>query len=277
MRSTKNARWVWGSFALAVSVLVFVVPFAFIALNAAKTREEAQLFSFSWPQHFQAWDNLVAVFEANEFMILRAFTNSIALTVFSVTILVLFAAMASWIIERRGGVAAKLANGLVLIGLMIPPALVPTIFLLQALGIYGTFPSMVLVEIAFNTSFTIMIFRSFISTIPRELDEAAIIDGAGSLQLFFLIVFPLLRPILVTAIILNSVFVFNDFVNPLYFLPGEGTETVQVTLYNFSSQYLTDYNLLFMDILVITIPMVIMFAIFNKRIVAGMTAGAVKG
>ena len=210
-------------------------------------------------------------------MIFRAFGNSIALTVFSVTILVLFAAMASWIIERRGGVVAKLANALVLVGLMIPPALVPTIFLLQSIGIYGTFPSMVLVEIAFNTSFTIMIFRSFISTIPRELDEAAIIDGANSRQLFFAIVFPLLKPVVVTTVILNSVFVFNDFVNPLYFLPGEGSETVQLTLYTFSSQYLTEYNLLFMDILVITIPMVILFAIFNNRIVAGMTSGSVKG
>jgi raffinose/stachyose/melibiose transport system permease protein len=277
MTSAKISRWVWGGIALAASILIFVVPFAFIVLNASKTREEAQLFSFSWPERFQAWENFIAVLQANDFMIFRAFGNSIALTVFSVTILVLFAAMASWIIERRGGVVAKLANALVLVGLMIPPALVPTIFLLQSIGIYGTFPSMVLVEIAFNTSFTIMIFRSFISTIPRELDEAAIIDGANSIQLFFAIVFTLLRPILVTAIILNSVFVFNDFVNPLYFLPGEGTETVQVTLYNFSSQYLTDYNLLFMDILIITIPMVVMFAIFNKRIVAGMTAGAVKG
>mgnify|MGYP000668010505 CR=1 FL=1 len=81
----------------------------------------------------------------------------------------------------------------------------------------------------------------------------------------------------VTVIVVQSVAVFNDFTNPLYFLPGEGTETVQLTLFNFQSQYLTSYNLLFTDILLITIPMVILFAIFNKRIVAGMTAGSVKG
>lgn len=277
LKNHKITNWIWGVVALIIAVVVFVVPFGFIVLNASKTSEEAQLFSFSLPKHFQAWENLIQVFQANDFMIFRAFGNSILLTVLSVGILVILAAMASWIVERRGGIVAKIANSLVLIGLMVPPAVVPTIFLLQSAGIYGTFPSMVLIEIAFSASFTIMIFRSFIATIPKELDEAAIIDGANGFQLFFRIVFPLLSPILITAIILNSVFVFNDFVNPLYFLPGEGSETVQLTLYNFSSQYRTSYNLLFMDILVITIPLVIMFAIFNKRIVAGMTAGAVKG
>jgi raffinose/stachyose/melibiose transport system permease protein len=122
-----------------------------------------------------------------------------------------------------------------------------------------------------------MIFRAFISSIPRELDEAAIIDGANPMQLFFRVVFPLLKSVIVTAVILNSVFVFNDFVNPLYYLNGPGNETVQLTLFNFNGQYVSHYNLLFMDILLVTVPMVIMFAIFNKRIVAGMTSGAVKG
>jgi raffinose/stachyose/melibiose transport system permease protein len=165
----------------------------------------------------------------------------------------------------------------VLAGLIIPPSIVPTIFLLQSLGIYGTFPSLVGIEIAYGASFCIMMFRAFIASIPRELDEAAVIDGAKPLRVYFSVIFPMLRSVTITAIILNSVFIFNDFTNPLYFLPGEGTETVQLTLFNFQSQYLTSYNLLFTDILLITIPMVILFAIFNKRIVAGMTAGSVKG
>jgi raffinose/stachyose/melibiose transport system permease protein len=126
-------------------------------------------------------------------------------------------------------------------------------------------------------SFCILLFRAFISTIPRELDEAATIDGAGPMRVFFSVIFPLLRSVTVTVIVIQSVVVFNDFVNPLYFLPGDENATVQLTLFNFQSQFNTQYNLLFADILLITIPPLIMFMFFNRKIVAGMSAGSVKG
>jgi raffinose/stachyose/melibiose transport system permease protein len=138
-------------------------------------------------------------------------------------------------------------------------------------------PGLIMIEVAFGLSFCVLLFRAFIATIPRELDEAAVIDGAGPLRLFFRVILPLLRSVIVTVVVVQSVFIFNDFVNPLYFLPGDQNATVQLTLFNFSSQYSTQYNLLFMDILLITIPPLIMFLFFNRRIVAGMTAGAVKG
>lgn len=274
-RNVKN--WIWGLVALAVAAVVFLVPFAFIFVTASKSVQEALTLNFDLPKKWMFVDNLVQVVQAQDFMLIRAFGNSILLTVCSVSILVVLSAMMAWIIDRRPGKIAKIANAMILAGLMIPPAVVPTIFLLQSLHIYGTFPSLVLIEVAYSTSFTVMIFRAFISSIPRELDEAAIIDGANPIQLFFRVVFPLLKSVIVTAVILNSVFVFNDFVNPLYYLNGPGNETVQLTLFNFNGQYVSHYNLLFMDILLVTVPMVIMFAIFNKRIVAGMTAGAVKG
>jgi raffinose/stachyose/melibiose transport system permease protein len=95
------------------------------------------------------------------------------------------------------------------------------------------------------------------------------------LRLFFRVVLPLLRPVIVTVIVVQSVVIFNDFVNPLYFLPDN--PTVQLTLFNFQDQFSTEYNLLFMDILLITIPPLIVFLFFNRQIVAGMTSGAVKG
>jgi len=148
---------------------------------------------------------------------------------------------------------------------------------MQGLGIFKTMHGLVLIEIAFGLSFTIVLFRAFISSIPKELDEAAIIDGAGPIRLFFQVIFPLLKGVIVTAVILQSIFVFNDFQNPLYFLPGDENVTVQLTLFNFQSQFLTKFNLLFMNIFLITLPLLILFVVFNKRIVAGMTAGAVKG
>lgn len=270
-------KYLAGIIGVAIAVVVFIVPFTFIFLTASKWRTESGLLEFSLPSTWAFTDNLIAVIEYNDFVILRAFWNSTLLTVFSVAILTILAAMAAWVIARRNTRLSRVVNYVILAGLMIPPAVVPTIFLLQGLGIYATFPSMVLLEIAFNTSFTVMIFRAFIGSIPREIDEAAILDGASPLRLFFSVIFPLLRSVMFTAIILNSVFVFNDFVNPLYFLPGDENVTVQLTLFNFQSQFLTRFNWLFMNILLITIPMIVLFAFFNKRIVAGMTAGAVKG
>jgi raffinose/stachyose/melibiose transport system permease protein len=91
------------------------------------------------------------------------------------------------------------------------------------------------------------------------------------------VIFPLMRSVVVTVIVVQSVVIFNDFVNPLYFLPGDENATVQLTLYNFQSQFTTQWNLLFMNILIITIPPLIMFLFFNRKLVAGLTAGAVKG
>jgi len=270
-------KYLAGIIGVAIAVVIFIVPFTFIFLTASKWRTESGLLEFSLPSTWAFTDNLIAVIQYNDFVILRAFWNSTVLTVTSVAIVTILAAMAAWVIARRNTRLSRAVNYLILAGLMIPPAVVPTIFLLQGLGIYATFPSMVLLEVAFNTSFTVMIFRAFIGSIPREIDEAAILDGASPLRLFFSVIFPLLRSVMFTAIILNSVFVFNDFVNPLYFLPGDENVTVQLTLFNFQDQFLTRFNWLFMNILLITIPMIVLFAFFNRRIVAGMTAGSVKG
>ena len=164
-----------------------------------------------------------------------------------------------------------------LAGLVIPPAIVPTIFVLQSLGLFKTLFGLILVEVAFTMPFAILIFRAFMSAIPRELDEAAIIDGAGPVTLFRRVTFPLLRPAIITVIVVASVAIYNDFVNPLYFLPGNDNVTAQLTLFSFQSQFSTRWQLLFTDVLLITIPPLIMFMFFQRQIVSGMTAGAVKG
>ena len=116
------------------------------------------------------------------------------------------------------------------------------------------------------------------STIPRELDEAAIIDGAGPLRLFFWVIFPLLRPVVITVIVVVSRWRSTTTSSTRSTsCPATENATVQLTLFNFQSQFSTRWNLLFMDVLLITIPPLIMFIFFNRQIVAGMTAGAVKG
>lgn len=270
-------RYGLGVLAIAVTVVLFIVPLAFMALTAVKDRREAAKLDFSWPTSFHFLENFQDVLSARKFMLVTAFINSTVLTVVSVTILVVLAAMVAWVLQRRRSRWNGLANFLILSGLIIPPAVVPTIWVLQSMGLFKTLPGLILIEVAFHLSFCVMLFRAFISSIPRELDEAAVIDGCGPVRLFFRVIFPLLRSVIVTVIVVQSVAVFNDFQNPLYFLPGDANATVQLTLFNFQSQFATSYNLLFMNILLITIPPFIMYLFFNRQIVAGMTAGAVKG
>jgi raffinose/stachyose/melibiose transport system permease protein len=274
---TRTSRYVIGAIAILVSIVVFLVPFAFIVLTAVKGREQAALLDFSWPEVFPIVENVREVFAARDSMLVTAFINSTIITVASVSMLVVFGAMVGFVLQRRPSRWTGFINFLVLAGLIIPPAVVPTIWVLQGLGLFRTKTGLTLIEVAFGLSFSVLLFQAFVATIPRELDEAAIVDGAGPLRLFFQVILPLMRSVVVTVIVVQSVVVFNDFVNPLYFLPGDENATVQLTLYNFQSQFTTQWNLLFMNILLITIPPLIMFLFFNNKIVAGLTAGAIKG
>ena len=274
---TAVRRYAVGILAIAATVVVFIIPLLFMVLQAVKDRKEAAKLEFTWPTNFQFVENFTQVLSARKFMLVTAFINSTILTVASVAILVVLAAMVAWVLQRRKSRWNGVANFLILSGLIIPPAIVPTIWVLQGIGLFKTLPGLILIEVAFGLSFCVMLFRAFIASIPKELDEAAVIDGCGPVRLFFRVIFPLLRSVIVTVIVVQSVAIFNDFQHPLYFLPGDANATVQLTLFNFQSQFTTNYNLLFMNILLITIPPFVMYLFFNRQIVAGMTAGAVKG
>jgi raffinose/stachyose/melibiose transport system permease protein len=262
---------------VALFAVVFLIPFAFIVLTAAKSQAEASQFDFSLPVHWQLFQNLWDAIRNRNYLLIAAFINSTIITVASVTVMVVLSAMVAYVLQRRPSRWTKVVDALILSGLIIPPAIVPTVYVLQKLELFKTLQGLILVEIAYGMAFCILLFRAFIATIPREIDEAAIIDGAGPLRLFFKVIFPLLRSVTSTVIVTQSVFVFNDFTNPLYFLPGDENATVQLTLFNYQSQFNTQYHLLFADILLITIPPLIMFMFFNRKIVAGLTSGAVKG
>ena len=277
MEKKRTARSLIGDVVgLIVCFFVFIIPFLFMVINSLKERREANRLSLSLPESV-AWDNFVEVFQTNNYQILTAFKNSIILTVGAVLLLIIFSSMAGYVIQRRNDRPVKIASTIIMTGLMIPAAVLPTIWVMQTLHIYKTMPGMILVEVALQTPFTIMLYRGFMSTIPIELEEAAYIDGCNPFQVFRMIIFPLLKPVTSTVIILDAVTIFNDFTNPLYFFPGNDNATVQVTLYNYMGQFSSAYNLLFADVLIITVPMLIIFLIFNNKIVDGMVAGSVKG
>ena len=262
---------------LLIIGILFLVPFAFILLTASKPGPEAALFQFSWPSQFLLGENIWEVLTFGDNRMLLALWNSTLLTVFSVLLVVLLSALVAYVMQRRLDGMAAIASTVMLLGLIVPPAVVPTIFLLQWLGIYKTLFGLIMIEVALQMPFAILVFRAFMGSIPRELDEAAIIDGASPLQVFFSVILPLLRPAIVTVVVITAVTVYNDFTLPLYFLPGSQNVTVQLTLYTFISQFSSQWHLLFADVVVITIPPLIMFIFFQRQIVSGLTAGAVRG
>lgn len=264
------------AFAVLVTVVAFLIPFSYIIVTSLKTPGEASQMSLALPAKALFLENYGEVLRAQNGMVLRAFFNSTLITALSIVGIIAVCSMAGYVLERRTSKASGLISFLVLAGLMIPPSVVTTIWVLKGVGLYKSIPGIVLIEIALSFPFSAMLYRGFMVSIPKELDEAALIDGCDGLGLFAKIIFPLLKPVTATVIVLSAVGIFNDFTNPLYFLPGAKNATVQLTLYNFMGMYLTKWNLLFADVVLISLPPLGLFIFFNRQIVAGMTAGAVK-
>jgi raffinose/stachyose/melibiose transport system permease protein len=255
--------------------IIFIVPFVYILLMASKSSKEAALLRFSLPAQNLFFQNLKEVVAYGDYRMFRALLNSTLLTIGSVALIVVFSALFAFVAQRKNDKTASLLMSLLIIGLMIPPAVVPTIFLLQNMHIYKTMFGMIMIDLALFMPFATMIFRTAMSTIPRDLDEASFLDGASPLTIFFQVILPLLKPAIVTVVVTTSVNIFNDFVGPLYFLPGAKNITAPLTLYSFMSQFSTQWNLLFANVVSI-IPLII-FIFFQRQLVAGMMGGAVKG
>lgn len=257
--------------------IIFIVPFVYIILMAAKSSKEAALLRFSLPAQNLFFQNLKEVVAYGDYRMFRALLNSTLLTVGSVALIVVFSALFAFVAQRKNDKSASILMSLLIVGLMIPPAVVPTIFLLQNLKIYKTMFGMIMIDVALFMPFATMIFRTAMSSIPRDLDEASYLDGASPLTIFFQVILPLLKPAIVTVVVTTSVNIFNDFVGPLYFLPGAKNITAPLTLYSFMSQFSTQWNLLFANVVVVSIIPLIIFIFFQRQLVAGMMGGAVKG
>ncbi len=274
-------RSVWSILGEVLAILVtgitHWVVYYFAIINACKTRAEAAQLNLKLPKEWAFIDNLKYVWNFNNRVFLRSFFNSVTITVLSIIMVIFVASMAAWIMQRRGGFITKWSDKIVLAGLTTPLAVVPTFWVLRTLHLNNTIPGIVLVEVALIFPFSCMLYKDFCNNLPREIDEAAIIDGCGPLQLFFRVAFPLMKPITSAIIILRSLVVYNDFTNPMYFLQGSKSSTVQLTIYLFQSTFVTDYGRLFTAVLLVCIPPVLLFLLLNKQIMEGVTMGAVKG
>jgi raffinose/stachyose/melibiose transport system permease protein len=185
-KSKVKYRSIWADFfGVIATIIVFVLPFYFLVVNAAKSKEDSFRLNMSPPKDWQLWENFKTVITDNDWMVLRSTWNSLVMTIGSVFFLIIISGMTGYVMHRKRNRISAIGNILVLTALVVPPAIVPTIFVLQKLGLYKTMTGMIAIQVAYGLAFAVLIFRNFMSTIPREIDEAAMIDGCTGWGLYF--------------------------------------------------------------------------------------------
>lgn len=254
--------------------LVILIPVAMLLLNSVKNVTESASMSLKLPTSFH-FDNFVTVFKDGN--ILRSFWNSLLISSLTSVITIITSSMAAFVMTRNRTRLNRYIYVLFLVGLIVPMNYITTMKVLQLLHIINTFTGIILLYSATFIPFTVFLFYGFVSGIPKELDESAVIDGSSGGGLFFRIIFPLMKPVSVTALIINFLNCWNDFVLPLYFLNSSGKWGMIMTMYNYFSQYISSWNLVSAAMLINLVPILVVYVLGQKYIISGMTAGAVKG
>jgi raffinose/stachyose/melibiose transport system permease protein len=207
-----------------------------------------------------------------------AISNSLVVTVVSVTVLVVVSSMAAYLLARRTSALSKGVFALVMLGLLLPfqLGLIPLYLTVRDLGLLGSVWSLVLFHSGLQIPLSIFLYVGFIRALPRDYEEAALIDGSTPFQAFRHVVFPLLRPITGTVIIINTVLIWNDFLTPLLYLSGSTQQTIPVAIYSFVGQYITRWEFVFAGLVIGIAPVLVAYFALQKHVIRGF-AGGLKG
>lgn len=257
----------------ALLSFIILLPIYFIVINSLKTVEESRFLDFSLPAVFQ-WKNYIDVIKAGN--LVRAFGNSMLMAGVSSFIAVMVSSMAAYAVSRRRTKVHNFFYMYFFMGLIAPVNYVTTIFTLKFLHIQNTYTGIILAFATYGIPFLVFLYYGFFESIPQEMDEAAVIDGCTPFQLFFRVVFPLLKPATITGVVLNFLGAWNDFVTPLYLLSDSDKMGMTNSIYRFFGEHFNDWHMIFADIVLTVLPILIIYLVGQKYIVSG-TAGAVKG
>ncbi len=253
---------------------ILIIPLLLILINSFKTSIAASDMNLLLPSEWR-FDNFLVVIEKGKLD--TAFLNSMIYSVGSVTLCTFLASLASFVLSRRRKRASKLLYLFFVLGITMPINFVSLMKVMQVLHLYNTRFGVILLYAALQMPFTIFLTYGFISKIPRDIDEAAVLDGCTPLRLFFSVILPLLKPVLITVMVLTFLNTWNEFVLPLYFTGSTEKWPMTLAVYNFFGIYFKDWNLICADIVLTSVPVIIVYFLGQKYIVSGMTSGAVKG
>jgi raffinose/stachyose/melibiose transport system permease protein len=206
-----------------------------------------------------------------------SFFNSLVYATGSTLIGTLLAAMAAFVLSRDRSRLNRFLYFFIILGIALPANYFTLTKVMQVTTLINTRAGMILLYAAGQIPFAVFLIYGFLETVPRELDEAAVIDGCGPLQLFFRIIIPLLTPVLVTVAVLSFLGAWNNFIMPLYYLNNTANWPMTLSVYNFFGQYQQSWNLVSADILMTVLPVILVYLAAQRYILSGMTAGAIKG
>ena len=265
---------------IAAYLITFVVLLPLFWIAVLSFQSNNSILSDPLSLHGFSWANYVNVF--TRVPLLTMYGNTILLAVTSVTIGTIISFMSSFALARMVFRWPKFQSGIrlyLLAGLAIPIyiLLFPVYRVDIALGVFGTYASLILPYVAVTIPFNTLLLTGFLRDFPSELEEAAIVDGAGLWRLCWSVVLPLMRPVLATVLIFNVIYVFNEYPFVSILINNPSMTTVSLAVSQFQGQYSTDYGAMMAASTIILIPQLVIYALFQKQVVAGMTVGAVKG
>ena len=251
-----------------------LIPLLMLIFGSLKSPVEAAKFNLLPPDEWQ-FENYSYVFQAGKLG--RAIINSLIYTVFGVGICSVCAMLCAFIIERRNTRITEMVYTYINIGMVAPLMIIPTITLLKGMHIYGSRRGVILVFAGMYIPWSTFLFAGFIKSVPKELDEAAFIDGCKPWKVFAVVVAPLMKPIIATNVVFICMNIWNDMMSPLYLVTRPEMTPVSLSVYQFYGSYFRDWNLVFADLVIASVPVILLYFYLQKYIISGLTVGAVKG
>ncbi|HAF85406.1 MAG TPA: sugar ABC transporter permease [Sphaerochaeta sp.] len=270
----------------AILFILFMIPFGMVVLNSAKTSKEIIFNAIALPSNWnQLAINVSLIFNNPTVDYLGAFVDSILITFFSLLVIALFSSMCAWVLVRNKTIWSTILFMIFVSAMVIPfqVLMYPLVRWMRISGdflhfrLLGTIPGIVFAYLGFGSPLSIFIFHGFIKSIPYELEEAATIDGCSRGRTFFTIVFPLLQPIIVTVLILNGIWIWNDYLLPLLVLGSNGiVQTIPIAVTAFAGAYLKQWDLILTSTLIAMLPLIILYLFAQRYIIKGMVEGSIK-
>lgn len=252
------------------AVFTILIPFWAVFVNSVKPLAEASALELGLPSQLQLVENYSVVIEKGR--LLQGLRNNLLIVIPATAGIVLLGAAASWVFARSKGQRTTLLYWISISGVLIPPAIVTSVMVQRAMGIHGTRIGVILFYIGVFISFSIFLTTGFVKTIPVELEEAARIDGASYFTTFTKIILPLLSPVLVTVGFISVLFIWNDFFYAFFLIRGSENHTLNLGLFNFVSGNLfqTRWNLVFASVVLNSLPLILLFMLAQRYVVAGL-------
>ncbi len=262
---------------LYLAVLVYVVPILLILMNSIKSFSEIIQNVLTLPKRIEV-QNFARAFTLMGYP--HLFANTLIVTVGGTTGVVMLSAMAGYKLSRTGARISWYLFLLCIAPMMIPfqSFMIALVKVARVMHLTGSVWGLAVIYWGLGAPLTVFLYHGFVKTVPRELDECATIDGCSTGRLFFQVIFPLLQPVTVSAIVLNAMWMWNDFLLPLLMLSGvRESLTLQIAIYGFFDRYRTDWHYAIAGVVLTITPAVLFFIALQKNIVKGMVAGALKG